>query len=141
MDIEYVLHPEWELSGTKYSGWWCAYVTLEDITEEEYPHETYREGHEVGIDTNHAYNIGMTLDERRKDAEHQIHEVIRAHRCRVGYPSKAEELTNEFLLKYGTDIIPTMLKAASQPIAADELEELLVELKKHFEIHFEDETA
>lgn len=72
-------------------GWWCAYVTLNGVLADEYPHETFREGNKVGIDTNHAYNMNMTMDEKFEDAKRQIHAVIEAHEARIPPPSFHEQ--------------------------------------------------
>lgn len=89
--IEYVERVDSPTIFNKAGGWWCAYVTLDDISDEEYPNETFREGNKVGIDTNHAYNMNMTMDEKFEDAKNQIHAVIEAHEARIPPPSFHEQ--------------------------------------------------
>ena len=89
--IEYVERVDSPTIFNKTGGWWCAYVTLNGVLADEYPHETFREGNKVGIDTNHAYNMNMTMDEKFEDAKNQIHAVIEAHEARIPTPNFYEQ--------------------------------------------------
>jgi len=61
--------------------WICAYVRFDEPLNrgEEYPCETYNEGEVYGVDTNHGYNMDMSLEERFEDAKRQITAMIEAH--------------------------------------------------------------
>lgn len=130
--IEYVKHGGYPPFNTE--GWWCAYVTLPDITKEEYPYETYREGNKIGLDTAHAWNAGMSLEERRAIAEEQIIEVIEEHERRIE-SVKGIAMFQEFIKKHGTREVSNMMRSAYMNITeaediADELEEMLTALKE-----------
>lgn len=130
--IEFVKHEGYPPFNNE--GWWCAYVTLPDITNEEYPYETYREGNKVGLDTAHAWNAGMSLDHRHAVAEWQIIEIIEEHEKRMEQV-KGIAMFKEFIKKYGTHEIPKMIRSAYMNITeaediADELEEMLTALKE-----------
>ena len=89
--IEYVEHVDSPTIFNKTGGWWCAYVTLNGVLADEYPHETFREGNKVGVDTAHTYNMNMTANEKFEDAKNQIHAVIEAHEARIPPPSFHEQ--------------------------------------------------
>jgi len=74
---------EYVLCGMKGVYWWCGYVLFPDVTVEDYPNETYREGNVVGVDTAHLCYIHLTLDEKKKAAEEQIAEIIEEHEKRT----------------------------------------------------------
>lgn len=128
--IEYVKHDGYPPFNTE--GWWCAYVKLPDITKEDYPYETYREGNKVGLDTNHIWNEGMSIDQRRAVAEEEIMEVIEEHERRIE-SVKGIAMFQEFIKKYGTHEVSKMMRSAYMNIPeaeniADELEEMLTAL-------------
>lgn len=63
------------------NGWICAYVRLDTPAEDiQYASETFREGNVIGIDTNHAFNVEMNIDEKMEDAKTQINDVINHYR-------------------------------------------------------------
>ncbi len=57
--------------------WITAYVRF-DYPDENvtYAGETYRDDNVVGVDTIHLYNQRMNIEQRMKDAEGQISDVI-----------------------------------------------------------------
>lgn len=66
----------------KLSAWVCAYVILPKWKGKESPEMclrycTYYNDGVYGIDTNHAHNVGMTLEEKEKDAIMQITQLIK----------------------------------------------------------------
>jgi hypothetical protein len=65
---------------TTIDPWYCAYVSLKGLLRPEYKAETYRQGHIIGIDTNHGWNMHQSLDERLSDAIRQIKSVIDEHK-------------------------------------------------------------
>lgn len=67
----------------KSSRWVSAYVYLENKRRRNLFYETYREGNVIGIDTGHYWNWEMTLEEKYKDAERQITELIKDYLERV----------------------------------------------------------
>ena len=107
-NIEYVKHVNQPCLYNDVGGWWCAYVTLDNITKEEYPNETYREGNKVGVDSNHTYNNGQSMDERFEDAKRQIHEIIEAHEKRME-EIKGIFLFKEFIRNYGKEQVSNLL--------------------------------
>ena len=133
-NIEYVKHENEPCLYNDVGGWWCAYVTLDNITREGYPNETYREGNKVGVDTNHSYNMHYTMDEKFEDAKRQIHKVIEAHEKRME-EIKGIFMFKEFIKKYGTSIVSNILHRKFQNDEdivelAEDLQEMLETLDK-----------
>ncbi len=65
--------------GSQFPEWICAYVKLTGKLDDNYSNETYRELNVIGIDTNHMFNQKQSIEERYKDAERQITEIIGEH--------------------------------------------------------------
>lgn len=65
------------------NAWISAYIRLDNLMEDEYEYETYREGNVVGIDTMHFYNQDMTFDNKILDAERQIKFLIHDYESKI----------------------------------------------------------
>ena len=66
----------------KLGEYYTAYVYLDGSRkyEEEFlNYPTYRNGDVVGIDTNHSFNMEMSIQEKYKDAIRQIKNMIKAY--------------------------------------------------------------
>lgn len=133
-NIKYVKHVDQPCLYNDVGGWWCAYVTLDNITREEYPNETYREGNTVGVDTNHIYNEHYTMDEKFEDAKRQIHKVIEAHEKRME-EIKGIFMFREFIRNYGKEQVSNLLHHSYKNDdrivkMAEDLYEMFTELDK-----------
>jgi len=61
--------------------WYCAYAYFPEAEktkdyQNEEPYVTWQSGCTLGIDTNHAFNRSMSIDEKYDDAIEQITRVI-----------------------------------------------------------------
>lgn len=64
-----------------FNKWYCAYVTLPMMKQDAtniLSHCTFHQKDKYGVDTAHAWNDGMTMEQKYDDALYQIRELIKS---------------------------------------------------------------